>query len=218
MSFFCLSIKCIISVDSEPEVLPPESRLFPFSDIDAILISNYTCMMSLPFITENTEFKGKVYATEPTLLLGKIFMEELLEYISRSPRHQDSAQWKKMLSQLPAPLSDIEDVNNWRKLFSKEQMESSLSKIQMVGFNESLSIFGLLTANPVSSGYCLGSCNWILSTGHEKIVYVSSSSILSTHPRNMDQVSIRGADCMILTSLTQTPTQVVINNLESLIN
>ena len=81
-------------------MLPPESKLFPFSDIDAILISNYTCMLALPFITETSGFKGKVYATEPTLLLGKIFMEELLEYINRTPRHQESCKWKKMLKML----------------------------------------------------------------------------------------------------------------------
>ena len=39
-------------VDSEPEVLPPEAGMFPYTDVDAILISNYTCMLALPFITE----------------------------------------------------------------------------------------------------------------------------------------------------------------------
>lgn len=28
-------------------------------------------MMALPFITEGTGFKGKVYATEPTLQIGR---------------------------------------------------------------------------------------------------------------------------------------------------
>ena len=26
--------------------------MFPYTDVDAILISNYTCMLALPFITE----------------------------------------------------------------------------------------------------------------------------------------------------------------------
>ena len=43
-----------------------------FADLDAILVSNYTCMLGLPYVTEGTGFRGKVYATEPTLLLGRI--------------------------------------------------------------------------------------------------------------------------------------------------
>ena len=40
------------------------------------------------------------------------------------------------------------------------------------------------------------------------LVYVSSSSTLTTHPKTMDQISIKGADVMIMTALTHTPTQV----------
>ena len=37
---------------------------------------------------------------------------------------------------------------------------------------------------------------------------MSSSSTLTTHPKTMDQISIKGADVMIMTALTHTPTQV----------
>lgn len=195
-------------VDSEPEVLPPEAGLFPFPDVDAVLISNYSCMLALPFITESPGWRGKVYATEPSILLGRIFMEELIEYLGRTPRPHEAKKWKTVLSQLPPPLCDIKDIGNWRRLYTRDMMESSLSKVQMVGFNEKTSIFGLVEISPVSSGYCLGSCNWLMTTGYEKIVYVSSSSTLTTHPKQMDQVSIRGADLMIMTALTHTPTQM----------
>jgi integrator complex subunit 9 len=48
-------------VDSVPEFSPPLEKIIDFSEIDAILISNYTCMLALPFITEGTGFKGIVY-------------------------------------------------------------------------------------------------------------------------------------------------------------
>ena len=123
-------------VDSEPEVLPPQSKLFSYADIDAILVSNYTCMLALPFITESKGFRGKVYATEPSVLLGKIFMEEMIDYLGRAPRHQEAAKWKTVLSQLPPPLCDIKDVESWQRLYSKEMMEASMARVQMVGFNE----------------------------------------------------------------------------------
>jgi len=50
-----------VLVDSVPEFSPPLEKIIDFSEIDAILISNYTCMLALPFITEGTGFKGIFY-------------------------------------------------------------------------------------------------------------------------------------------------------------
>lgn len=49
----------------------PQRELLDLSTIDVILISNYHCMMALPYITERTGFTGTVYATEPTLQIGR---------------------------------------------------------------------------------------------------------------------------------------------------
>lgn len=51
--------------------MTPLTKLVDFADIDVILVSNYMTMLALPFITENTGFKGVVYMTEPTLHIGK---------------------------------------------------------------------------------------------------------------------------------------------------
>lgn len=197
-----------ILIDSEPEFLAPHQEFFNWADIDAILVSNYTCMLALPYITEKTGFRGKVYATEPSVLLGRLFMEEMREFLDRSPKPRKSARWKSVLRHLPPPLGDLKDVSFWRNLYTKEEMNASLARIQNVGYSEKTDCFGLLQVTAVSSGYCLGSCNWIISSGFEKIVYLSSSSSLTTHPRSMDQQSIKNPDCLILTALTQTPTQM----------
>lgn len=39
--------------------------------VDAILVSNWMSLLALPFFTENTNFTGVVYATDPTLQLGR---------------------------------------------------------------------------------------------------------------------------------------------------
>jgi len=193
-------------IDAEPEFLPPTHEFFNFSDVDVILISNYTCMLALPYITENTGFKGKVLATEPTILLGRIFMEEMIEFLDRAPRQNKSAaRWKQFQKHLPPPLADMMDVVHLRRLYTLTTVNECLSKVEIVGHNEKTDCFGLIQVTPVSSGYCIGSCNWIISTGYEKIVYISASSTLTTHPKSIDQLSIKNADCMIMTGLTQTP-------------
>jgi hypothetical protein len=88
-------------------------------------------------------------------------------------------------------------------------MESSLSKVTLVGYSEKVDIFGLVQVSPVSSGYCLGSSNWLIASASTgvRIGYVSGSSTLATHPKPIDKSSLRGVDCLLLTSLTVTPTK-----------
>ncbi len=52
-------------------------------------------------------FRGKVYATEPSVLLGRLFMEEMAEFLDRSPKPRQSARWKTLLRHLPPPLGDL---------------------------------------------------------------------------------------------------------------
>ena len=60
-----------VFVDGSIELMPPQTNIFDISAVDAILLSNHSCMLALPFITEETTFKGQVYATEPTLQIGR---------------------------------------------------------------------------------------------------------------------------------------------------
>ena len=41
------------------------------SYVDVVLISNFNCALALPFVTGYTQFKGVIYATEPTLNFTK---------------------------------------------------------------------------------------------------------------------------------------------------
>ncbi|XP_057333084.1 integrator complex subunit 9 [Microplitis mediator] len=195
-----------VFVDSIPEFSPPLEKIVDFSEIDVILVSNYTCMMALPFITEATGFKGIVYATEPTLQIGRFFMEELVQYIEQTPRTTLAKYWKEMLHILPSPLADAVKPKSWKQLYSMNAVNSALSHIQLVGYDQKLDIYGALTVTPISSGYCLGSSNWLISCEHEKVAYVSGSSTLTTHPRPMEQTTLKHSDVLILTGLTQTPT------------
>ncbi|XP_020706794.2 integrator complex subunit 9 isoform X4 [Athalia rosae] len=172
-----------VFVDSSPEFCPPLEKIMDFSEIDAILISNYTCMLALPFITE-----------------------ELVEFIERTPKATLARHWKDMLHMLPPPLADAMKPKSWKHLYSMTSVNSSLAHVQMVGYDQKLDIYGALMVTPISSGYCLGSSNWLISSDHEKVAYVSGSSTLTTHPRPMEQTTLKHANMLILTGLTQTPT------------
>ena len=198
-----------VYVDSPPEFGLPDLSVVDLSNIDAIVISNYTNLLSLPYITEETGFRGMIFMTEPCLHFGRLFMEETIEFIERSSSDSRKSKsiWKDIpRDMLPPPLNEAINPRAWKTIYSRKQMESSLSKVTLVGFSEKKDIFGLLTVSPISSGYCIGSSNWVITSGYEKIAYVSGSSSLTTHPRPMDQSPLRNLDCMILTALTQAPT------------
>lgn len=197
-----------VFVDSLPEFCLPERELLDLSTIDVILISNYHCMMALPYITEHTGFTGTVYATEPTLQIGRLLMEELVNFIERVPKAQSATCWKNKDIQrlLPAPLKDTAEVSTWKRCYTMQEVNSALSKVQLVGYSQKIELFGAVQITPLSSGYSLGSSNWIIQSHYEKVSYVSGSSLLTTHPQPMDQSSLKNSDVLILTGLTQIPT------------
>lgn len=215
-----------VFIDSPPEFNAPLDKIVDFSEIDVILISNYMNMLALPYITgkfrnifcevsflqqflnviaEGIGFSGTVYATEPTLQIGRFFLEELVEYIEASPKANVATQWKDMLNLLPPPLNEAYKPKSWKHIFSTEAVQSSLARVKIAGYDEKLDIFGALTVSPVSSGFCLGSSNWVISSGHEKISYISGSSTLTTHPRPINQAALKNADVVIMSGLTQAP-------------
>uniref|UniRef100_A0A8C7IZR6 Integrator complex subunit 9 n=1 Tax=Oncorhynchus kisutch TaxID=8019 RepID=A0A8C7IZR6_ONCKI len=185
-----------------------KKELLDLSTIDVILISNYHCMMALPYITEHTGFTGTVYATEPTLQIGRLLMEELVNFMERVPKAQSATCWKYKEIQrlLPGPLKDAVEVSTWKRCYSMQDVNSALSKVQLVGYSQKVELFGAVQVTPLSSGYSLGSSNWIIQSHYEKVSYVSGSSLLTTHPQPMDQSSLKNSDVLILTGLTQMPT------------
>ncbi|GBP25152.1 Integrator complex subunit 9 [Eumeta japonica] len=194
-----------VFVDSTPELCPPLDKVVEFSQLDVILISNYTCMMALPFITEGTGFKGQVYATEPTLQIGRFYLEELAEWLSAAPRAHAARRWKEVLHLLPPPLCDAHKPRSWRTLYAPDTLARALARVRIVGYDQNIDLYGALEATAVSSGFCLGSANWVIRSAHEKVAYVSGSSTLTTHPRPINQAALRGADLLLLAALTQTP-------------
>ncbi|KAK9505074.1 hypothetical protein O3M35_009218 [Rhynocoris fuscipes] len=195
-----------VFVDSAPEFCPPLANMVDYSEIDVILISNYSSMLALPFITENSGFQGVVYATEPTLQIGKLFLEELVEYLEQTPKRNQAKYWKQLLHRLPSPLSDSFKPRSWKQLYTLAEVKSSLARIKVVGYDEKLDVYGALKVTAVSSGFCLGSSNWVICSDYEKVAYVSGSSTLTTHPRPMEQSVLKNSNVLILTGLTQTPT------------
>ena len=197
-----------VFIDSMPEVCTPQDGLVDFASIDVILISNFFNILALPFITQYSGFGGKVLATEPTLEIGRLLMEELVTLHESSQRCKKFTAWKSRDIQkfLPFPLCDFEDAVAWEGMYTKQDISNCIGKIQCVGFAEKIDILGLMQVTAHSSGYGIGSANWVLQTPFFKIDYISSSSLYATHSIPMEQNALKDADVCIMNSLTPSCT------------
>lgn len=65
-------------------------------------------------------------------------MEEMLRYIERTPKNRNAFHWKQLsvLKHLPPPLCDALKPQSWRQWYNAKDMNSSLAKVQTVGFLE----------------------------------------------------------------------------------
>lgn len=109
--------------------------------VDVILISNYRSILALPYITERSEFAGVVYATEPSLTLGRLYMEELVFYIERNPKLKRASVWKKphVFANLQSQMyysSDSTPPSSWQTIYSLKEVNNCLSKVKPVSFAE----------------------------------------------------------------------------------
>uniref|UniRef100_A0A4W5NH06 Integrator complex subunit 9 n=1 Tax=Hucho hucho TaxID=62062 RepID=A0A4W5NH06_9TELE len=137
-----------------------------------------------------------------------LLMEELVNFMERVPKAQSATCWKNKEIQrlLPSPLKDAVEMSTWKRCYSIQDVNAALRKVQLVGYSQKVELFGAVQVTPLSSGYSLGSSNWIIQSHYEKISYVSGSSLLTTQP--MDQSALKNSDVLIMTGLTQMPTQM----------
>lgn len=202
-------------MDSTPLFGVPFESSIDISEIDVILISNSSSILALPFITENTDFNGTVYATEPTVNIGRFFMEELVEFVQAVPKpkaaNASASKFENVFKHLdpslnfPCKIGESVLNRSLKEIYSKKSISDALLRVRIVGFNENTDIFGKVVATAVSSGFSLGSCNWTIKSENRKVAYVTSSSTLTTHPSPMEQSCLKEADIFILTGLTRAP-------------
>jgi len=73
-----------------------------------------------------------------THIYTRLYMEELVHYLERTPKSQRSNKWKQIVKSLPAPLCNAVRPQDWKKIYSMKAINSALAKVRMVGFNEKI--------------------------------------------------------------------------------
>ncbi|MES1903052.1 MAG: Integrator complex subunit 9, partial [Paramarteilia canceri] len=170
------------------EVLGFDTETVSFDLIDILLISNPILAHALPFLLE-IGFKGKIIATRACL---RFLRRSLIQY-SEFCRSQ---------------VSD----NSFKKLFGTRCSEEYLEKVfkNSIGlaYNEIYRVFGACEIVPLSSGFCLGSCNWLLKFGDLSIGYLSTSSTIESHCLSLKTTLLKDLDLLISPFMHQNSAKV----------
>ena len=71
-------------------------------------------------------------------------MEELVDYLERTPKNERSQKWKRIVQMLPPPLNEALRPNEWKKIYSTKSINAALANVRTVGFNEKIASYILL--------------------------------------------------------------------------
>uniref|UniRef100_A0A1I7X3B6 Lactamase_B domain-containing protein n=1 Tax=Heterorhabditis bacteriophora TaxID=37862 RepID=A0A1I7X3B6_HETBA len=190
-----------VYVEGIPEVHPTPLDTISMESVDCILVSNWQSLVALPYYTQNSGFRGVVFATEPVVQFGRLMMAELIEYFERIVLDDIGDKWKDPQIYCTFPNYLHRNPLEWKKFYSKEVMDETLARVSTIAFKQSM---GNIIVTAYGSGYSIGSANWVIKTEYDRIGYLSSSSCRSSHTRSVDWEKLRETDSLIMTSLTNT--------------
>eukprot|EP00667_Euglena_gracilis_P011979 EG_transcript_12267 len=173
----------------------PAFDMVPAESIDVVLITNHINMLALPFLCRRPGFRARIYATTPTAQLALLHMEELAGLAAQVAGEvvaADGTAGERKKSVEAAPSSP------GHCLYTVDEVKRCVAGVQGVSYGEPVD---LLTqgwrAVAVSSGFCLGGCNWVLE-GPLRLVYLgTSSSTTMRHPCTIDATSLAPCDVLI---------------------
>ncbi|KAF9928932.1 Integrator complex subunit 9, partial [Modicella reniformis] len=173
----------------------PDFSGVDLKSIDVALVSNYNHILALPYLTEFTEFQGRIFATEPTIEFGRQLMTEFATFFgtSVSSAPHEVIDRKKLIAQSGSGLYPA---------YTHADIKACIDKIQPVRFREHIALYGSLKLTAHSAGYCLGGSNWLIQIGTESIAYISSSSTqINLHPDLFDGTLLEHASTVIAADL-----------------
>eukprot|EP00529_Nitzschia_sp_RCC80_P014456 CAMPEP_0113448926 /NCGR_PEP_ID=MMETSP0014_2-20120614/5025_1 /TAXON_ID=2857 /ORGANISM="Nitzschia sp." /LENGTH=754 /DNA_ID=CAMNT_0000340167 /DNA_START=23 /DNA_END=2287 /DNA_ORIENTATION=+ /assembly_acc=CAM_ASM_000159 len=127
------------------------------SEIDVLLVTHFHLdhVASLPFLTEKTSFKGRIFMTHPTRAVTRLLLTDYL----------------RLLSNRNASEEDI--------LYNEKDLENSMNKIEVIDFHTTMAPDELpgLSFYALNAGHVLGACMFWINIGGRSLLYTGDYSM-----------------------------------------
>ena len=133
--------------------LPYLDRIEP-DEIDVLLVTHFHLdhAASLPYLTERTNFKGRIFMTHPTKAVIRLLLGDYL----------------RLLEMRNAKGEDV--------LYTEADLHSCMQKIELIDFHQRVNVGGL-SFYALNAGHVLGACMFMLDMGGRTVLYTGDYSM-----------------------------------------
>ena len=133
--------------------LPFLDRIEP-EQIDILLVSHFHLdhAASLPYFTERTGFRGRIFMTHPTKAVLRLLLGDYI----------------RLLQMKNAKPEDI--------LYTEAELQSCIDKIELIDYHQTVTVKGL-SFYALNAGHVLGACMFWLDIGGRTVLYTGDYSM-----------------------------------------
>ncbi|GKY99403.1 hypothetical protein MPSEU_000895000 [Mayamaea pseudoterrestris] len=133
--------------------LPYLDRIDP-KEIDVLLVTHFHLdhAASLPYLTERTNFKGRIFMTHPTKAVIRLLLGDYL----------------RLLEMRNAKGEDV--------LYTEADLQACMQKIELVDFHQRVNV-GAFSFYALNAGHVLGACMFMLDMGGRTVLYTGDYSM-----------------------------------------
>lgn len=156
--------------------LPYLDRIEP-DQIDVLLVTHFHLdhAASLPYLTERTSFKGRIFMTHPTKAVLRLLLGDYL----------------RLLQMKNAKAEDV--------LYTEAELQACIEKIELVDFHQTVQVGGL-SFYALNAGHVLGACMFWLDIGGRTVLYTGDYSMEDDRHLMAAEIPVNKPDLLIVES------------------
>jgi cleavage and polyadenylation specificity factor subunit 3 len=142
--------------------LPFFDRVDP-EEVDVLLITHFHLdhAASLPYFTERTKFKGRIFMTHPTKAVIRLLLGDYIRLMT-------------MKKGAGGELTQDDDV-----LYTEAELQSCIDKIELIDYHQTidLNLPSGLKFHALNAGHVLGACLFFIEIGGRSVLYTGDYSM-----------------------------------------
>ncbi|KAI6218686.1 Beta-Casp domain-containing protein [Aphelenchoides fujianensis] len=200
-----------VNLDPMATVLPAQlaKELFDVkpSEIDAVLVSHWSSFFSspVPHRTPRVPRRRLLHTADQGVGRSddagarRLLQPPFRPAVRRARHDRKTDVWQRFKARTYG------DPSKWRPMFTAQEIERCLSRVVITSMGEEKIVNGATKCTAYSSGWAIGSCNWVIEYENTRFGYLSAGSIKYSHMKNPHWKPLRNLDSLLLTSLSRTP-------------
>lgn len=154
--------------------LPYLDKVVDLSTIDILLVSHFHLdhVASLPYLTEHTSFRGKIYMTHPTKAVTRLLLGDYIRLLQMQQQHQKAKNANSMEGDSADNIADV--------LYTEKDLFNCLNKVTCIDYHtvityqqndaNNTNTGTVVSFYALNAGHVLGACMYYITIGGDRTV------------------------------------------------